>query len=250
MDWCKEVGDWIRDRIEKPIEKFVRDAYQACTEAREWVKREIRTPIETWRQQLEQQCREQECNWWCLCCNKWFCWLIAILVRIIEWIIRIIGEWLVELICRIIVTVIAVILTLIIQLLKWVVLAVVCLLAALCSFLFLLAGIALIGVLLSLVALTAPPLAPIAIAVLPIALSVAATAFVLAKLLCEASRCRLLGVVAWALKWSITLGTILTMVMVSPLSALVVVILGGSLAALMVLMERLACRVPKMFGVP
>ena len=54
----------------------------------------------------------------------------------------------------------------------------------------------------------------------------------------------------WALKWSITLGTVLTLVALSPLSAFVVVIMGGSLTALMVLMERLGCPVPDMFGAP
>src|ERR1700730_8088230 len=46
MDWCKEVGDWIRRNIEQPIEKFLQDLYQSCTEAREWVEREVRAPIE------------------------------------------------------------------------------------------------------------------------------------------------------------------------------------------------------------
>src|SRR5437870_13630690 len=49
MDWCKKIGQWIRDNIEQPIEQFFRDAYQSCTEARKWVEHEIRTPIETWR---------------------------------------------------------------------------------------------------------------------------------------------------------------------------------------------------------
>lgn len=155
MDWCKQVGDWIRDNIEKPIKQFLQDMYQACAEARKWVEREIRTPIETWQQQLQQRCREQECNWWRLCCNKWLCWLVAILVSILVWIIQIIGEWLIELICKIIVTIITVIVTIIVQFLKWMALGVVCLLVALCSFLFLLAGIALIAALLSLVALNA-----------------------------------------------------------------------------------------------
>ena len=234
MNWCQEFGDWFRDNIEKPLTKIVQDLYKSCEDAGHW--------LEDVTQRIEQQCREQECNWWCLCCNKWFCWLVTLILRVLRWIVNIV--------CKIIITIVAWVIWILVQILKWVVLTVVCLLASLCSLLFLIAGIALIAALLCLVALTAPAFALFAASVLPIALTVAVVALLLAKLLCEASRCRLLGVVAWALKWSITLGSVLSIVALSPLSALVVVVLGGSLAALMVLMERLGCRVPHMIGVP
>lgn len=159
-------------------------------------------------------------------------------------------RWIANIVCRIIITIVAWVIWILVQIVKWVVLTVVCLFASLCSLLFLIAGIALIAALLCLVAVTAPALAPFAASVLPIALTVAVVTLLSAKLLCEASRCRLLGVIAWALKWSITLGSVLSIVALSPLSALVVVVLGGSLAALMVLMERSGCRVPHMIGVP
>jgi len=38
-------------------------------------------------------CREQECNWWCLCCNKWLCWRVWIVVRIVVWVIVTVGKW-------------------------------------------------------------------------------------------------------------------------------------------------------------
>ena len=234
MNWCKEFGDWFRDNIEKPIAKFFQDLYQSCVDASHWLE-DVTTKI-------EQQCREQECNWWCLCCNKWFCWLITLILKVIRWIV--------DIVCKIIVTILVWIIWILVQIVKWVILSVVCFFASLCSFLFLVAGIALMGVLLCLVALAAPAFAPLAAPILPIALTVTVVAFALAKLLCEAGRCRLLGVIAWALKWSITLGTVLTLVALSPLSALVVVIMGGSLAALMVTMERMGCRVPDMLGVP
>lgn len=250
MNWCQRIADWIRDNIERRIAQVLQDWYRACIELRNWVQRTIRNPLETLLRRLQQQCREQQCNWWCLCCNKWFCWLIDLLLRLVVWIVRIFWEWLLELFCRLLLIIFTLIITIIIQVLKWVVLAIVCLLTAMCSFIFLLAGIALIAVLLSLVALAAPPVAAIGTAIVPIALTVAVVSFLMAKLLCEAGRCRLLGVLAWALKWSITLGAILTVVLLSPLSAFVVVLMGGSLAALMTLMEQLGCRVPRMFGVP
>jgi hypothetical protein len=234
MNWCKDIGDWFRENVEKPLLEFFQDLYKSCEDASHW--------LEDVTQRIEQQCRQQECNWWCLCCNKWFCWLVTLILRAIRWIV--------DILCKLILTILVWIIWILVQIVKWVILAVVCLFAALCSFLFLIAGIALIAVLLCLVALAAPTFAPIAAPVLPIALTVAVVALVLAKLLCEASRCRLLGVIAWALKWSITLGAVLSIVALSPLSALVVVVMGGCLAALMVMMERMGCRVPNMIGVP
>src|SRR5687768_15982171 len=29
------------------------------------------------------QCSEQQCRWWCLCCNKWLCWIVLIVVAIL-----------------------------------------------------------------------------------------------------------------------------------------------------------------------
>jgi hypothetical protein len=28
-------------------------------------------------------CSEQPCSWWCLCCNKWLCWFLVILLAIL-----------------------------------------------------------------------------------------------------------------------------------------------------------------------
>jgi hypothetical protein len=30
-----------------------------------------------------QQCSQQRCRWWCLCCNKWICWISLIVAAII-----------------------------------------------------------------------------------------------------------------------------------------------------------------------
>src|SRR5262249_41374841 len=29
------------------------------------------------------ECTAQRCRWWCLCCNKWLCWLLVIIVAIV-----------------------------------------------------------------------------------------------------------------------------------------------------------------------
>ncbi len=32
---------------------------------------------------LWKYCTEQKCYWWCLCCNKWLCWIVTIILAII-----------------------------------------------------------------------------------------------------------------------------------------------------------------------
>jgi hypothetical protein len=91
------------------------------------VEREVRRPIERWRTRQERRCKRKKCKWWCLCCNKWFCWLVSVLVKIVEWIIEVVGEWLVETICEIIVEVVRIVVNTIVRVLKWVVEFVVCL---------------------------------------------------------------------------------------------------------------------------
>jgi hypothetical protein len=28
-------------------------------------------------------CDAQKCSWWCLCCNKWLCWIFAVIVAVL-----------------------------------------------------------------------------------------------------------------------------------------------------------------------
>lgn len=248
MTTCQDIGQWITDNIEKPLEQWRNDAYQECTEARRWLE-ERRTELEDWWRTQATRCREQPCQWLCLCCNKWFCWLVDILVRILTIILQII-EHIVEAVCKLIVTIIWLLASIIVQLVKWVVLSVVCLLEAFCSLFILLAALALLVLLLGIVALGVPMFVPIAASLIPIAAAVAVGALILARLLCEIGRCRLFGAIGWALKWAIVLGAAMALIMLSPLSALIVTIYGGLIAALIVALKKIGCQVPRMLGLP
>jgi hypothetical protein len=245
---CTELGQWIRDNVERPLEQWYARARQDCTEARRWLE-ERRTEIEEWRQAQETRCREQACNWWCLCCNKWFCWLVDILVRILTVLIQVI-EHVVEAVCTLIVTILFLVIMILVQVLKWTVLAVVCLLEATCPLLILLGALALLLALLAAAALPVPALAAPAAAVIGPAAVAAATALGLSRLLCEVGRCRVLGAIGWALKWAIVLGAVLAISWASPFTALAIAIYGGLLAALIVALERGPCRLPSMLGLP
>lgn len=43
-----------------------------------------------WLSSLEEVCWEQDCNWWCLCCNKWLCIFVTVL-KWVTWVITIIS---------------------------------------------------------------------------------------------------------------------------------------------------------------
>jgi hypothetical protein len=250
MSLCTEVGRWITEYIEKPVEQFLETTKQQCTEVRRWMEREVRRPIETWRQQQEQQCREQECNWWCLCCNKWLCTLVTVLVRVIEWIIEIVGEWLVETVCHLIVEIVRVIVMVLIKATRFIVEAVVCFFERVCAYLYLLAGVALVAVLIAGVLNAGAVLLPGGLAALAAVVIAVIGAQLVILVVCEPSICRLLGLIFWALKWSITLGMVISLSLLNVASALVVVIYGGVSATVLWTLERRGCPIPRMLGWP
>ena len=234
MSLCTEVGRWITENIEEPVEQFFETTKQQCTETRR--------QIETWREQQERRCREQECNWWCLCCNKWFCWLVTVLVRVIEWVI--------ETVCHLIVEIIRVIVMVLIKVTRWVVEAVVCVVERLCAYLYFLAGVALIAVFVGGVLNAGAVLIPGGFAVIAAAAIAAVGAAVLALVLCEPSICRLLGLIFWALKWAIVIGMVISVSVLSAACGFVVVIYGGVSATLLWILQRRGCTKPRMLGWP
>lgn len=70
-----------------------------CRLVYEWLWREMFQPIWNWITQTWQQCTQQPCNWWCLCCNKWFCWIALIVLAILTVILMIILYAIVTVVC-------------------------------------------------------------------------------------------------------------------------------------------------------
>lgn len=75
---------------------------RVCRETQEWVEEQIEQPVETFVNELQRTCREQECNWWCLCCNKWLCWLVWVVVRIVTWVVITVGKWVARIVCEVV----------------------------------------------------------------------------------------------------------------------------------------------------
>jgi hypothetical protein len=59
-------------------------AHKECHGIGQWVSNNV-------SQQLE-RCVEQDCNWWCLCCNKWFCFLVWVIVTVVSWVVTTVCE--------------------------------------------------------------------------------------------------------------------------------------------------------------
>jgi len=83
-----------------------------CEKYKEWVEEKIEKPINERIKKTRKKCKKKKCKKWCLCCNKWFCWLEVFFLTIVRWIITIVGKWLVYVVCRIISAIITLGLTL------------------------------------------------------------------------------------------------------------------------------------------
>lgn len=124
---CREVSTWITENVLVPVERVITEAREACEQMRRWVEEEVQQPVESWVSRTEQQCREQSCNWWCLCCNKWLCWLVTIVVRVVTWIVITVGKWVAYLVCKIVVTVVGIVVELVLKVITRLVTFFVCL---------------------------------------------------------------------------------------------------------------------------
>lgn len=79
-------------------------SHKECHDITKW-----KDPIMGWAE----QCLEQPCNWWCLCCNKWLCGLV--------WVVVIAGAWVVEQVCELVADVIDLVVTVVVGLIDIVV---------------------------------------------------------------------------------------------------------------------------------
>lgn len=75
---------------------------RVCSEVQEWVEEEVEQPIEEWEQRQEERCREEPCNWWMLCLNKLFCWLVWVTVKVVRWVVVTVGKWVARVVCEVV----------------------------------------------------------------------------------------------------------------------------------------------------
>lgn len=73
---------------------------RVCGEVQQWIEEQVEQPVESFVGQWAEVCEEQDCNWWCACCNKWLCWLAWVVVRVITWVLVTIGKWVIVIVCE------------------------------------------------------------------------------------------------------------------------------------------------------
>ena len=56
--YCYQIGEWVEDNVSQQVE----------------------------------QCVKRKCKWWCACCNKWFCFLVWVIVTVVKWVVQTVCE--------------------------------------------------------------------------------------------------------------------------------------------------------------
>lgn len=126
MSACKKVKKWITEKVQVPVEKAITKAKKQCTEVKKKIEEKVRKPIEKWVSKQEKKCKKKKCKWWCACCNKWFCWIVTVVVKVVTWVIVTIIKWVTYLVCKIVMVVVDIIVKLVVRILKFLVTFLVC----------------------------------------------------------------------------------------------------------------------------
>jgi hypothetical protein len=71
----------------------------SCKQQQEKIEETVLQPIDTWVNQQQQRCQDQPCDWWTLCLNKLFCWLVWVLVKVTEWVLTVVVRYVYRLVC-------------------------------------------------------------------------------------------------------------------------------------------------------
>ena len=80
-----------------------------CREVQEWIEEKIEKPIEEWIEKRKKKCKKKKCKKWCLCCNKWFCWIEIFFEKVIKWVVVTVGKWVTRVVCEIVHTILDVV---------------------------------------------------------------------------------------------------------------------------------------------
>ena len=75
---------------------------QSCQQQAERIEETVLQPVDQWVDQLERRCRDEPCNWWTLCLNKLFCWVVVVLVKVTLWVTTIVVRWVYRTVCTVV----------------------------------------------------------------------------------------------------------------------------------------------------
>ncbi len=127
MSACKKVKKWITEKVQVPVEKAIKKATKQCDKLKKKIEEKVQKPVEDWVSRQEKRCKKRKCKWYCLCCNKWFCWLVTVVVKVVTWIVVTIVKWVTYIVCKVVMVIVDIIVKLITRFLKFLITFIVCL---------------------------------------------------------------------------------------------------------------------------
>jgi len=71
-----------------------------CHNVDKWIKETIEKPVEEFEKRQERRCREESCNWWTLCLNKLFCWLVVVVEKIVRIVVITVTRLVTRVVCE------------------------------------------------------------------------------------------------------------------------------------------------------
>ncbi|MFD0688671.1 hypothetical protein [Actinomadura fibrosa] len=81
----------------------------SCKEQAERIEETVLQPFDKWVDQLQETCEEQPCIWWMFCLNKLFCWLLWVVVKVVEWVAIIVVRWVYRTVCTVVMIIVGII---------------------------------------------------------------------------------------------------------------------------------------------
>ncbi len=84
-------------------------SHEVCRQVDEWIEEEISRRVETWVEEQRQVCQQQSCNWLCLCCNKWWCFFVSVVVAVVYWVLEKVVRLVTRTVCEVITTLVDVV---------------------------------------------------------------------------------------------------------------------------------------------
>lgn len=73
-----------------------------CREVQERIEEKVEKPVEEWVEKRRRKCKKKKCKKWCLCCNKWFCWIETFLEKVVTWVVVTVVKWVIRVVCEIV----------------------------------------------------------------------------------------------------------------------------------------------------
>ena len=71
---------------------------RVCTETKQWIEEQVEQPVDRWVEKTEKQCKDYP--WYDP--RGWVCWLVTIVVKVVEIVIVTVGKWVTHVVCVVI----------------------------------------------------------------------------------------------------------------------------------------------------